>query len=362
MEYFPEQNDPIYFMDTAEGNLFGDLESYVHQKDENAVLVYLNVGNQLNAFSCVDHSKDIIVILVGTFQNIVRDAKIITQHREFFIRFPDQDVFPFTKAKIEELHKLQEALFPQFSYQDKIQLNMADESEDYERFLLTDLIAEIAFRFIALHEIGHHKEGHLSKTPCAFLAAVEYIKADEHSQSQEALGKRRKMELDADLYAILELAEEFHVYKDRFLDIFSETNDLEIFQLMAASIMLSILAMPNDGITIENMDTAEYFKKEYRLVVGFVAFAVKFYNSKEIRYAMLKGYCENRKLRKLFKEDCPKQKIKDQNDQLTNEAWQFYIYQILATMISVYCETKGVKTTGVFETFIEFWDVYDKSQ
>lgn len=154
--------------------------------------------------------------------------------------------------------------------------------------ILSYLVSECALRFLILHEIGHHVNGHISKLEK--INNFVLLKATDKTNSS--------FEHEADSFAASKLAEEYEMILSelkRHKKLFGTTNSKEL-DLLALSIIVlamtlpfSILYQPDSRNVLENDIRSSIAYREFITVIRLI---IGLYQNKKCKNAVIWDICQ----------------------------------------------------------------------
>lgn len=192
------------------------------------------------------------------------------------------------------------------------------------------MIACLAIHFIVYHEVGHHKKGHVKRLKEKYN--LFYSEAPYTWISDEYLEDRKKMELEADIYAVDMLIEKVDSLMEcwgKYLDM--DVTYSEMFQLIVPALVIVKENLQTEVLRVEEIEKGYYLPNIVRISIIVMIMANQPHIKKIVYPDILELFTEDEGFRVQF-EEYYEIKAFDDNSQLAIDVYEkFYSLMIVNT-------------------------------
>lgn len=202
--------------------------------------------DNVNAYAFIREGHRVVALTKGSLYQYIYLAQLFMLKEDFFPDIGNESLV--CKKNTPSLTRLinVETGLPSFHV-----------SNDNERRNAGYTIAALAVKFMVYHEIGHHFLGHLKDNELAFdLPVGENM---ERKQLGESNAAYRRMETEADFFAIQTLLKEFAEMELQWSPFFK----VDLMHIEMASLLVVALVIVKESLGIEVFDERNVEKKRY---------------------------------------------------------------------------------------------------
>lgn len=297
-----------------------ELQSSVESALGKGCFIIINDEN-VNACAMEKDGIPIIALYAGTIQKMLCDASIMMLSDEFLTEVGNMEAC-YHDVSIDE-----HGMKTDGEYDSVVTV---DVSGDYVREAVGYMIASLAVHFIVYHEVGHHKLGHIKKLKEKY--GLFYQEALHTEISEGYAEERRRMELEADSYAVDLIVDKMDALMERwgeYLDV--EFGYSEMFQLLIPALVIIKENLPVEAYSVKEMENSVYLPNIIRISLTVMMVAGQ-PHIKEVLWNDIRAmFRENEEYRKLFEKENGIV-VLDKSHQLTETAYErFYALMIAGT-------------------------------
>ena len=221
------------------------------------------------------------------------------------------------------------------------------------------MIACLAIHFVVYHEVGHHENGHVKKLKEKYN--LYYSETPYTWISDEYLEERKRMELEADMYAVDMLIEKI----DSLMESWSKYLDMDItysemFQLIVPALVIVKESLPTEVSRVEEIEKSYYLPNIIRISIIVMVIASQPHIKNVVYPDILELFTENEEFRVQF-EELYGIKVFDDNSQLTKEAYEKYYSLMIADTEQLYADIfvgNHLRTTFLSDVKAMNWFLY----
>lgn len=232
-------------------------------------------------------------------------------------------------------------------------------SEDPCREKVGYMIACLAIHFIVYHEVGHHVQGHVKRLKEKYN--LFYSEAPYTWISDEYLEERKKMELDADMFAVDMLIGKIDGLMEwwgKYLDM--DITYSEMFQLIVPALVIVKENLPTEVLSAEEFEKGYYLPNIVRINIIVMVIASQ-PHIKEVVYSdIMDLFAEDEEFRVQF-EKTNEIKVFDDNSQLTKEAFEEFYSLMIVNAEQLYADIfvgNHLGTTFLYDVKAMNWFLY----
>lgn len=282
---------------------------------------------EVNAFAIEKDGIPIIALCAGTLKKVLSASSLLMLSDTFLPEVGDMAAC---------YHDISfDAHAPKNDENDDSVLKMT-VSGDPCRENIGYMIAYLAIHFVVYHEVGHHEKGHVKKLKEKYN--LYYSETPYTCISDEYLEERKRMELEADIYAIDMLIEKIDGLMEcwgRHLDM--DVTYSEIFQLIVSALVIIKENLPTEVWRAEEVEKGYYLPNIIRISIIIMIMANKPHIKKIMYPDILELFTEDEKFRMQF-EEFYEIEVFDANSQLTEEAYEFFFSLMIAKSEHLYAD------------------------
>ena len=200
--------------------LFSDLEKSVQSSTDNGAFIILN-DNTVNAYAYNRNGFNVVAMTYGCIYSFETDSGRVQT---------------FERSKREPSLPV---------------------SGDDERRKIGYIIASLAIKYIVYHEIGHHVCGHLKKHKNVY--GLEGGENCEKIYSELSANVHKKLELEADSFAVNMLISEFDVLEDKWSAYFEvPLQHLELAMLFVTALVIVKESLNEVLLSLQHIEKSAY--------------------------------------------------------------------------------------------------------
>lgn len=282
---------------------------------------------EVNAFAMEKDGIPIIALYAGTLKKILCAASLLMLSDAFLPEVGDM------AACCHDISS--DAYTPKTDENDGSVLKMT-VSGDPCREKVGYMIACLAIHFVVYHEVGHHEKGHVRKLKEKYN--LYYSEAPFTWISDEYLEERKRMELEADMYAIDMLIEKI----DSLMECWSRHLNMdvtysEMFQLIVPALVIVKENLPTEVWCVEKVEKGYYLPNIIRIGIIVMVMANQPHIKKVMYPDILELFTEDKKFRLQF-EELYEIEVFDYNSQLTKEAYEYFFSLMIAKSEHLYAD------------------------
>ena len=274
--------------------------------------------DEVNAFA-VENNIPIIALYAGTLKKVLRAASLLMLSDSFLPEVGDMAAC---------YHDISSDMYPLETNGEDDSVFTMTVSGDPCREKIGYMIACLAVYFVVYHEVGHHKKGHVKKLKEKYN--LFYSETPYTWISDEYLEERKKMELEADLYAADMLIEKIDSLMEnwsRYLDM--NITYSEMFQLLVPAFVIVKESLPTEVWRSEETEKGYYLPNIIRISIIVMVIAGQPHIKKVLYPDLLELFTENIEFRTQF-EELYGIRVFDDDSQLSREAYEkFYSFMIV---------------------------------
>ena len=280
-ELFPENKntplvlDPQAFLLNKNGILDADcileLQEMMAELLGSSCLMLIN-NEKVNAYAFQKEGTSVIALYAGAFKKLLYDASLMMLSDEFLPGIGQE-----------------EACYPDLFAEDYPFVTEDDEnlsmtvSGDPAREAVGYMIAGLAVRFIVYHEIGHHVNGDVKKFRDQY--GIAYHEALENKKEQAYYEERKRMEFEADMYAMDEIIRRTDYFMQEWgAYLGQEWGYSELYQLVVPALVLIKENLPVDVYVPEEIEKSMYLPNIIRISLA----AARIFMDQEIKKVLYK--------------------------------------------------------------------------
>ncbi len=280
----------------------------------------------VNAFAVEKDGIPIIALHAGALKKILYAASLLMLSDAFLPEVGDM------AACYHDISS--DTYIPKTDENDSV-LRMTVSGDPY-REKVGYMIACLAIHFVVYHEVGHHEKGHVRKLKEKYN--LYYSEAPYTWISDEYLEERKRMELEADLYAIDMLIEKMDSLMEcwgRYLDI--DVTYSEMFQLIVPALVIVKENLPTEVCRVEEIEKGYYLPNIIRISIIVMVMANQPHIKKVMYPDILELFTENEEFRMQF-EELYEIKVFDDSSQLTRETYEYFFSLMIAKSEHLYAD------------------------
>lgn len=318
--FFPIKKNGIF-----DSHTLTSFQQVARDKIKNCCLVYINNDEEVNARAILKNDLPVIAIYSGAVKKILYCANLMMLSEKFLPGVGNLDAC-YAEVTTEA--------FPiGLDEHDKVTLTMP-VSGDVTRQLTGYMIAHLALCFLVFHEIGHHVEGHFDKWKDRFgLACNDAIVANEDELKS---GVRKKLEFEADLYAISESITYMEYVMEPWSRIIGiDLTYTELIQLMIPALVLIKENFSYDAFLPDEIKLSYYLPNIIRLSFSAISLSMHQKTRGMVTKDLTALFNEDEQFKKIFERQ-NNIKVFDKNMKLTDRAFGGYFANMIVGTKQIY--------------------------
>ena len=225
--------------------LFSDLEKSVQSSTDNGAFIILN-DNTVNAYAYNRNGFNVVAMTYGCIYSCLYAANLFMLRDDYFTDIGNENACFSDVTAVK---------CPATNASDgSISLPV---SGDDERRKIGYIIASLALKYIVYHEIGHHVCGHLKKHKNVY--GLEGGENCEKIYSELSVNDHKKMELEADSFAVNKLIGEFDVLEDKWSTYFEvPLQHLELAMLFVTAQVIVKESLNEVLLSLQHIENSAY--------------------------------------------------------------------------------------------------------
>ena len=220
----------------------------------NGFFIIIN-DEQVNAFAMKKNDISVVAINAGSIKKIMYSANLMMLSDKILLGIGDMSACRENIIAEE---------YPITEDGDNVLLYISGDST---REAVGYMIANLAVRFMLYHEIGHHEEGHVERLNDKYSLFCKEVSNDKERIELE---ERKKMEFEADMYAMTQIVNDFEILAEIWGKVLNlEVTYSEMFQLLVPAL---VIVKENLGMDVHNNEQIEnsfYLPNIIRVVIDF---------------------------------------------------------------------------------------------
>lgn len=305
---------------------------------------------EVNAFAMEKDGVPVIALYAGAVKKILCAASVLMLSDAFLPEVGDMAAC---------YHDISSDMCTLKTNDEKDSVLKMTVSGDPCRENLGYMIACLAIRFVVYHEVGHHENGHVKKLKEKYN--LYYSETSYTWISDEHLEERKRMELEADMYAVDMLIEKI----DSLMESWSKYLDMDItysemFQLIVPALVIVKESLPTEVSRVEEIEKSYYLPNIIRISIIVMVIASQPHIKNVVYPDILELFTENEEFRVQF-EELYGIKVFDDNSQLTKEAYEKYYSLMIADTEQLYADIfvgNHLRTTFLSDVKAMNWFLY----
>ena len=282
---------------------------------------------EVSAFAMEKDGIPIIALYAGTLKRILYAANLLMLSDAFLPEIGDMAAC---------YHDISSVAYTPKTDEDNGSVLKMTISGDPCREKVGYMIACLAIHFVVYHEVGHHEKGHVRKLKEKYN--LYYSEAPYTWISDEYLEERKRMELEADMYAVDMLIEKIDSLMEcwgRHLNM--EVTYSEMFQLIVPALVIVKENLPTEVWCAEEIEKGYYLPNIIRISIIVMVMANQPYIKKVMYPDILELFTENDEFRMQF-EELYRIEVLDDDSQLTKEAYEYFFSLMIAKSEHLYAD------------------------
>lgn len=306
-------------------------------------------GGEVNAFAMEKDGIPIIVLYAGTLEKILYAANLLMLSDAFL---------PEVGNMAACYHDISSDAYAPKTDEDNGAVLKMTISGDPCREKVGYMIAYLAICFVVYHEVGYHKKGHVRKLKEKYN--LYYSEAPYTWISDEYLEERKRMELEADMYAVDMLIEKIDGLMEcwgRHLNM--EITYSEMFQLIVPALVIVKENLPTEG-RIEEVEKGYYLPNIIRISIIVMVMVNQPHIKKVMHSDIQELFTEDEEFRKQF-EEFYEIEVFDDNSQMTKEAYEYFFSIMITKSEHLYADIfvgNHLNTTFLSDVKVLNWLLY----
>lgn len=305
---------------------------------------------EVNAFAMEKDGVPVIALYAGAVKKILCAASVLMLSDAFLPEVGDMAAC---------YHDISSDMCTLKTNDEKDSVLKMTVSGDPCRENLGYMIACLAIHFVVYHEVGHHENGHVKKLKEKYN--LYYSETPYTWISDEYLEERKRMELEADMYAVDMLIEKI----DSLMESWSKYLDMDItysemFQLIVPALVIVKESLPTEVSRVEEIEKSYYLPNIIRISIIVMVIASQPHIKNVVYPDILELFTENEEFRVQF-EELYGIKVFDDNSQLTKEAYEKYYSLMIADTEQLYADIfvgNHLRTTFLSDVKAMNWFLY----
>ncbi len=272
-----------------------------------------------NAFAMEKDGIPIIALHAGAVKKILCTANILMLSDSFLPEVGDMtSCYSNIPSDIKTLET---------NYKDNSVLSMTVSKDPY-RENIGYMIACLAIHFIVYHEVGHHAKGHVKRMKEKYN--LFYSETPYTHISNEYLEERKRMELEADMYAADMLIEKI----DSLMECWGKYREMdvtysEIFQLIVLALVIVKENLPTEVWRVEDIEKGYYLPNIIRISIIILIIASEPRIKKAMYPDIVELFTDDEEYKAEF-ENTYGIMVFDDNFQLTQKAYETFFSLMIA--------------------------------
>lgn len=280
-----------------------------------------------NAFAMEKDGIPIIALHAGAVKKILCTASVLMLSDSFLPEVGDMAAcygnIPSNMQTLETNNR------------DSSVLSMAVSGDPY-RENIGYMIACLAIHFIVYHEVGHHVKGHVKRLKEKYN--LFYSETPYTWISNEYLEERKRMELEADMYAadmLIEKVDSLMECWGKYLEM--DVTYSEIFQLIVPALVIVKENLPTEIWRVEDIEKGYYLPNIIRISIIIMVIASHPHIKKAMYPDLLELFTEDEEFKAEFEETYGIT-VFDDNSQLTMKAYETFFSLMIASTEQLYAD------------------------
>lgn len=305
---------------------------------------------EVNAFAMEKDGIPVIALYSGAIKKILCAANVLMLSDAFLPEVGDMAAC---------YHDISSDMYTLKTDEEKDYVLKMTVSGDPCRENLGYMIACLAIHFVVYHEVGHHEKGHVKKLKEKYN--LYYSETPYTWISDEYLEERKRMELEADMYAVDMLIEKIESLMEcwsKYLDI--DVTYSEMFQLLVPALVIVKESLPTEVLRVEEIEKSYYLPNIIRISIIVMVIASQPHIKNVVYPDILELFTENEEFRLQF-EELYGIEVFDDNSQLTKEAYEKYYSLMIADTEQLYADIfvgNHLSTTFLSDVKAMNWFLY----
>ena len=231
-----------------------EFETLVSERISNGCFIIIN-DEQVNAFAMKKNDISVVAINAGSIKKIMYSANLMMLSDKILLGIGDMSACRENIIAEE---------YPITEDGDNVLLYISGDST---REAVGYMIANLAVRFMLYHEIGHHEEGHVERLNDKYSLFCKEVSNDKERIELE---ERKKMEFEADMYAMTQIVNDFEILAEIWGKVLNlEVTYSEMFQLLVPALVIVKENLCMDVHNNEQIENSFYLPNIIRVVIDF---------------------------------------------------------------------------------------------
>ena len=220
----------------------------------NGFFIIIN-DEQVNAFAMKKNDISVVAINAGSIKKIMYSANLMMLSDKILLGIGDMSACRENIIAEE---------YPITEDGDNVLLYISGDST---REAVGYMIANLAVRFMLYHEIEHHEEGHVKRFNDKYSLFCKEVSNDKERIELE---ERKKMEFEADMYAMTQIVNDFEILAEIWGKVLNlEVTYSEMFQLLVPALVIVKENLCMDVHNNEQIENSFYLPNIIRVVIDF---------------------------------------------------------------------------------------------
>ena len=305
---------------------------------------------EVNAFAMEKDGIPIIALYAGAIKKILYAANILMLSDAFLPEVGDLAAC---------YHDISSDMHPMKTDEESGSVLKMTVSGDPCRENIGYMIASLAIHFIVYHEVGHHEKGHVKRLKEKYN--LFYSETPYTWISDEYLEERKKMELEADMYAVDMLIEKIDSLMEcwgKYLDM--KVTYSEMFQLIVPALVIVKENLRTEVLRLEEIEKGYYLPNIVRISIIVLVIASRPQIKKVVYPDILELFSEDEEFKMQF-ENFYGIKVFDDNSQLTKDVYEKFYSLMIVNAEQLYADIfvgNHLSTTFLSDVKVLNWFLY----